>query len=365
MNLRSKLVFSLASLVLALPTLAGSPRTSLELPPREASFPVFERYVLDPWFDAEKEEWFDGAPAEIGPVRLRYKAFLSPDSDANLIVIHGYGERFEKYKEFIYDAQRQGFNVFYMEQRGFARSSRVNPQSSAVYVAKFEDYAEDMSRFMAQVVDAKAPGLQKFVFAHSMGGLVAAQLMKKNPGLIRAAVLSSPMLDPKTPLPPALLQSVGSLFVKLGMAGEYAFSQKPAGEERFPDAHTTSEVRWKAFSEFNTQEKETDYRVGGASFRWIAESLRASREAVSSAYAESIKTPMLMFQAERDSLINPEGQTAFCKAAPHCERIFVPNAKHEIYRETDQIRLPYLQKVFAFYEDHGKSRSRRTRLASP
>ncbi len=341
--------------------------TALDRQARETIFFPFQTHILSPWFEAQADGWVDGLPSEEGaPVKLRYKAFVDPEHEANLVIVHGYGERAEKYQEFMYDAFRRGFNVFYVDQRGFGHSSRINPEGEATYVRTFEDYADDMAHFITEVVDVRAPGLRKYVYAHSMGGLVAVQLAHKHPEMIHAVVLNAPMLDIKTaPFPQTVVLGLGSVFSGLGVGGRYAFGQIPAHPEAFEKAHTSSEARWQAFQSFIRQPDEWRFSAHGASFRWIKESLRASREAIESEYASQVKVPIVLFQAENDALIDRKGQALFCERAPNCERVFVAGAKHEIYRESDAIRVPYLQQVFAFYEHHGKARNRETRIAAP
>jgi len=319
----------------------------------KVSYKDFDLLYLSPFFESQKEEWFDGIKHEEKNIRLRYKAFVQNENKSNLIIIHGYGERIEKYKEFMYEAYYNGYNTFFLEQRGFGKSSRVNKDGTAVYVDNFQDYSEDVRQFITIVVNKRAPNRSNYIFAHSMGGLVAINILKNYPSLIKAAVLSTPMLDINTaPYPKNIAESIAHLATSLGFGSKYAFGQSQRKEETFASSNTGSFARWSFFHDFISKEGEKPYLSGGASFQWVYESLKMSREARQDSYASTISTPILLFQAGRDSVVMPDGQESFCHYAKNCELSLINESKHEIYRETDEIRIPYLKKIFEFYSKY-------------
>lgn len=63
----------------------------------------------------------------------------------------------------------------------------------------------------------------------------------------------------------------------------------------------------------------------------------------------SISIPVLLFQAELDTLVYPGPQEKFVRRLPKGKLVRVP-AKHEIYRSENLILKKYLGKVIQFYE---------------
>jgi lysophospholipase len=165
---------------------------------READFSEWAQKELVPWFNSQPDQFFTSAVPTAQPVLLRYKAFLKDTAPAQIVIVHGFGERSEKFMEMAYDFHEAGYNVFVFDQRGFGRSTRVNPEGKdSIYVESFSNYAKDLEQFLIDVV--KAPGPKPtFLFAHSMGGLVSTLVMHDRPDLVDGAVLSAPMFKVAT-----------------------------------------------------------------------------------------------------------------------------------------------------------------------
>lgn len=73
-----------------------------------------------------------------------------------------------------------------------------------------------------------------------------------------------------------------------------------------------------------------------------------SRE-ISSHSRKKISVPVLLFQAEKETLVYAGPQERLIRQLPDGRLIRVPGAKHEIYRSGNDILKPYLNKVLNFY----------------
>ncbi len=84
------------------------------------------------------------------------------------------------------DRWRQlGFSVFAVDYRGFGQSSDVSPSEAYAY----ED-AEAAWDYLARL----APGRQRFIVGHSLGGAIAAELARRRPdasGVVLEATFTS------------------------------------------------------------------------------------------------------------------------------------------------------------------------------
>ena len=67
--------------------------------------------------------------------------------------------------------------------------------------------------------------------------------------------------------------------------------------------------------------------------------------------ASKIKTPILLFQAGKDTLVNPEGHNAFIKETNMAKLVVYPESKHEIYNAFWDVRVDYFRRIFEWLEE--------------
>lgn len=320
---------------------------------REASFELFMRSNVDPWFAAGESGLIEGIPAAGKPVKLFYRAFRQAGARAHIVIVHGFGERSEKFAELAYDFFAAGLNVYIFDQRGFGRSSRLHSENAGVYVDQFASYAVDLKILLDKVVkaDESTATLPVLIFAHSMGGAVSTVFAQLYPELPRALILSAPMHEPRLMgVPHGIAAGLASLLDMLGWGQSYAFGQKAPRQQLFAKAATQSWPRWNHYISFVSRPEEAPRATGGATFHWLREALRTTATFEDAELVKKIKAPILIFQATDDGYVDNEAQVRFCSLAPRCTLQAVPLSKHEIYREKDTVRAPYLEKILAFID---------------
>ncbi len=320
---------------------------------REANYGEWAEKELTPWFQNQADRYLTSKVPSSRTVVLRYKTFIQDKPRGHIVIIHGYGERIEKHMEMAFDFYQAGFNVFALDQRGFGRSTRLNPEGKdSIYVDRFDDYVLDLEQFILEVVRSHEPR-PTILFAHSMGGLVSTLFLSHRPDLVDAAILSAPMLsiDLKgVPRSMALLLSLTA--DTFGYGSSYAFGQIGPRKPEFTEkSGTGSHPRWQYYANFYSRPEEWHLSLGGASFHWLGEAVRKFILIDDEAWARQIKTPVLLFQADRDSYVTPDGQNAFCAWAQRCRKIFVPGTRHEIYREQDAPRAFYMNSILQFLDE--------------
>ena len=281
---------------------------------------------------------------------LQYYFALRPHARGSVCFLHGFCECIVIYRELLYRFYEQGYSVFFLEQRGHGRSGRANKDPEVVYVKDFSQYTKDFYRFLEQKVFFLEPQKPHYLFAHSMGGAVGALFLEEYPGLIDAAILSSPMM--RMSLGDTPLWQAYAMIAFYGLTGG---SKKPVpgsrpfdGTPDFEHAFNTSRARYDYV--LAQRIPRTEYHTCRPSVGWVRAGLAASRRIRRGARA--LEIPALLFQAGKENLVSPKAQEEFADAARNVTRIPVPDAKHEIYSSGPEILTPYLTHCFTFLRDH-------------
>jgi lysophospholipase len=285
----------------------------------------------------------------VGGKNLYTFSLVNPDAKANVVLSHGYGESVLKYRETIYHLHALGYSVFMWEHRGHARSDRLVADRYKTHVEDFDHYIDDMETFINAKVPQDKPLL---LFAHSMGAAIALSYIDRHPGVFQAAVLNAPLLELNTsPYPAWVARGIADVMDFVGRDEDYAPGQKTLVAEEWvlETSATTSRPR---FDRNRTDNLAEDLALGGVTIKWLREALKATKHLTKKKTARTVSTPILMYQAGQDTFVKPGGQDRFCAEAPACTLIKVPESRHEIFNETDAIRLPFWENAAKFYETH-------------
>jgi acylglycerol lipase len=212
-------------------------------------------------------------------IRLYTQAWVPEMPRAVLIISHGYAEHSGRYQHFASHLVANGLAVYALDHRGHGRSEG---ERANVYVS-------DLSRFVNSVRE-KHPTLKRFLFGHSMGGAIAAQLAIKQPNQVDGLLLSSPYLINAVSVPAPLMAVSG--FVSRVLPGLPTIKLNSRDISRDP-------VIVKSY--------DTDplnYR-GGTKARFGTELLGAGEYVFS--HASTIKLPVLIMIGTGDRIADAQG----------------------------------------------------------
>ena len=111
-----------------------------------------------------------------GGVPLRYARWRSAlkERHGTVCIFPGRSEFIEKYFEVVGELRRRGFAVAVLDWRGQGGSGRLMRNSLKGHVKSFNDYEDDVARFMNEVALPDCPP-PYYALGHSMGGDRAAQ----------------------------------------------------------------------------------------------------------------------------------------------------------------------------------------------
>lgn len=263
-----------------------------------------------------------------------------------IVMLHGYCGFWGKFHEVAHFFWQAGFNVFFLEQRGHGYSGRQIDDKDMVHVIDYADYIADVKTFMDKIVMPSAGKLPKIIYAHSMGGAIAALFLEEHPEYFDAAVLSSPMFSIKTGSTPSIAVKLLCAKIRLMRQENLPFpgGKRFDGIPSFATSSARSEKRYNYI--FNQRLKDEHYHTYMMSNGWGAASFKATARLLRR--ASKVKTPVLLLTAGNDSLVNMSGHEKFAKRASNVQHINYEDSKHEIYNDVDEVREKYFNDIFNF-----------------
>lgn len=290
-------------------------------------------------------------------IRVCYCVWAQAEPAPWVVISPGRVEAYVKYKEVALEWAAKGFSVAVIDHRGQGYSDRLIKHHDQGHVAHFNHYINDFAQFMA-VIAPRIGNESAYLLGHSMGGAIAALYMAQHgqntaPFPFKALALSAPMTGIHTdPWPPSigkiLVQFGAWLNRKFGAKPGYFFGMKDYKEMPFAENNlTSSEARYQFFSKL--YQNEPRIRVGGPTWQWLSESLRAM--ALLPKVASRIEIPVLILQASADQIVTAESQQYFFTFLKHEKNQLLPiaGAQHEILMETDRIRQPAIIAIQQFF----------------
>ena len=267
-----------------------------------------------------------------------------------VVLLHGLGESAEKYRELCYYFLESGFTVLAFDQRGHGRSTRL-VETGLIHTTRFSHYVEDLHELLcAQQAHLPAP---RYLYAHSMGGGVAALYLAQHQGFFQKAVLSSPMIAMQYKGVPRFLGYAACAVLRLFGRGKKRFvgmSPSPSPEQECLErAEAQSVPRFEAYRKLKLTEPR--FHAARPTVIWVQEALRCTRDILKRGAPEGITIPVRVYAAELETLVLEAPQRAFAKRLPNGEFHLVSGTKHEIYFAKDEVFHPYIKDILTFFEE--------------
>lgn len=312
----------------------------------EKDYRVKMKRVVEPFMEAHKQEGdfrsFDGTS-------IHYHYMINPNEKAAIVISHGFCEFVGKYYEMMYYFYKIGYSVFFIEHRGHGYSGRSTANNSKVYVRSFQEYITDMNQFVERVVKKRSLSGKYKLFGHSMGGAIAAMYLERYPKTFSRAVLCAPMIEMRYgdfsgfAVNCMYVASKALHLAQYYIPGHHDFD----GVYDYFSGCSQSKVRDKYA--FEKRLEDVHYQTNGSTFGWATAGIQASRYMKKNAH--KVKIPVLLCQAGRDTLVQPEAQNYFANASWRTHISRYPTAKHEIYNSTSKVRRAFYNEVFTFLEE--------------
>jgi lysophospholipase len=268
----------------------------------------------------------------------RWRALKSP-SLGTVCLIEGRGHNIEQSFETIALLRQRGFVVACFDWRSQGGSERPLHDNRKCHVDSFDEYEEDLSAFMHQVVlpDCQPP---YFALAHSLGGLICLRTARSGAAQFSRMVLLSPFLafgETRTPHGVVCRGSAFMTAVGLGEMNAPGEAMEVLHKVPFEDNRITGDpgrfARIVALAETNPQ-----VSVDGPTYGWLHAACVAVREVAEPGFASGIRVPTLIITGGIDrvvSLTAAENLAANLRAGG---LLNIPGGRHHLLMDRDSVR---------------------------
>lgn len=284
-------------------------------------------------------------PARLDPQRM-------PAPQGTICLMQGRAEFIEKYAETIEDLLRRGFAVVTFDWRGQGLSDRELPNRSKGHVADFRLYRNDLDAVVAQAVPDYWPR-PLFGLAHSMGGAILLQALAHGFTRFARVALSAPMVDIALPMAPGAARGLARALGMAGMArawipggGAQSVSMKPF--EGNPLTGDAGRYARNAALLAAAREGGLDIGVGDPTVGWLNAAFRCIADMATPDFTRAISTPVLIVAAGADRVVSTPAVERLAMRLKTGRAIVLPEARHEILMERDDIRAAFFAAFDAF-----------------
>src|SRR5258708_5748984 len=105
-----------------------------------------------------------------------------------MVLVHGFADHGERYRELIDDLAAHGAVVYAYDQRGNGRSG-----GQRGHVMHYQELIDELDA-MLKIAYGAEPGIERVIYAHSTGAILALTSLYGHPSAADRAILSAPCL---------------------------------------------------------------------------------------------------------------------------------------------------------------------------
>lgn len=318
------------------------------------NLPVSEKNFVEGMLVAEKylsEHGGGGYFDSFDGNRIHYEKYLCENPKGNIVIVHGFTESAEKFREVSYNFLLWGYNVFAIDNRGHGRSFRPANDPETVCIGKFSDYVDDLQTLVAKVVLPASQGKPLYVYCHSMGGAITVQHLQTYPGVFEKAVLSAPMIQAKTMGFPAwVARVIAEGGVLVGQKNRRIPGCKGFNPNRtYEQSHDTSKARFDYYQAKRCLDR--NLQTADPSFNWVNEAVKVIKLNLDPVRNARIKIPVLLCQPEEDSSVVSSAENTFISMVSKGRLKRYKDCRHEIYMAVDDTVAEYYGDIKKFFEE--------------
>lgn len=281
--------------------------------------------------------------------KLHYEAYEKLLCRGSIVILHGFTESAEKFREMAYYFRKAGYSVFSLDLRGHGKSHHDSDNPLRVDIDCFDTYAEDLNIFIEKIVKPLSKDKDIYIYSHSLGSTVALLYLMKYPYTVRKAVLSSPMICGNMGMPTAIAGTVAKALCVFGgkeipAPGRCVFNEN----QTVDDSDAASKARFEYYHQ--KRKKEPLYQTSGPSFGWVRASLEARNKLVKEDNIRRLSAKMLIFKPQTDRQLLGQWTDTFAERA-NIKVKDVKNSRHEIFMSGDETLKWYTEEILEFFAE--------------
>lgn len=235
-----------------------------------------------------------------------------------VILSHGYAEHAGRYTELARYLTNAGYALYAFDHRGHGLS-----EGEQANIGVFREYVHDLKRFIEWVREQN-PHAPRFLLGHSMGGVIAAQLVIEHPHKVNGLILSAPFLRNASQVSPVLTR-----------LANFISKYFPTVPVQALDATAIS----RDSNEVHKYQTDPLVYNGRVKARLGAELLNAGPYVL--ARAASITMPVLILHGTHDKLADISGSQDFYDDLSSADKTIkrYDGHYHELFNDNDRERV--------------------------
>ncbi|MDE0151029.1 MAG: alpha/beta fold hydrolase [Bdellovibrionales bacterium] len=307
----------------------------------------------------EKKLFSIGSFSGQNDLTLKYLKFgKRKGSKGSLIFVNGMGENVIMYLELFYDLHLQGWSPIYTyDHRGQGLSDRILSDPHVGYVEDWSFYKKDLNTFIQLVLrDSQVDRQNLFLMANSMGSAITVEYFQNFPNqqnVFNAVVLASPFFglhargfDFAEPVFPYFIRFV-CLFRDC-LSPIVGPNSRQLSREVVQGRMTSSADRYDLFTRSAKM-----YSAGHIvpSLDWVIKAFWMNRRVMNRENILKLTLPILILQADRDSVVSNRRQKKFCGKIENCS-LKVTKGRHDHFIEADEIRNQAILETVQFFQKY-------------
>lgn len=306
----------------------------------ESNIPDLEERFLAP----EGWRWHD---FKSGGYKVRFGTATPKDKTpiATVVILPGLGEFCEKYFETARDLLAKGMAVWVIDWPGQGKSQRYLDDPNKRHSVGFQIEINALHDLYWEYIHhasmhPKVGRIPCVMLAHSMGANIGLRYLYQHPDTFKCAVFSAPMFGmyafrhiPK--LMAAALTGIGSVL----MGERYAPGQKTwqTTQPLFDNSKLSNDPQ-RSDIHHAWQEADPTLRLGGVTWQWLYEAVKSCIRISNYSFLGAQRIPFTAILAGKEEIVHNAAAHRIIDRCAHSRSITLPEAKHELLIEKDDIR---------------------------
>ncbi len=271
--------------------------------------------------------------------------------DAIVVVLQGLGEFTEKYFELANDLLARNLSFWMIDWQGQGKSHRHLKDRQKRHSGGFDEDVEDLHYFIMEYIKHSAvhPDVGRIpmvMLGHSMGANIGLHYLKQNPDIMACAAFTAPLfginairLMPRwlsLALTAGLQEAMDQSFLEFGGTNWHeAMRDNPRN-----DIHSSDPIRKKIHNAWCLH--DPTLQVGNVTYGWVHAAHLSCVKLQKADYLKDIQTPCLFAISGKEKLVDNRAARKAIARMPHASVLELPEAKHEILMERNEIRNRFL-----------------------